>query len=345
MDHSETVGVGIIGTGLSASQHLAAFAEVPLARVVAVAGTSTEKARAFAARWGIPRAYGSAAELLADPAVQVVHLCTPPDARAPLAEAAAAARKHLLVEKPMGRTVADADRIIAAAERGGVRLGAMFQYRFTPQARALRDAVAEGRLGRLLLVDLQAKWYRTDAYYRDSGWRGTAAREGGGVLINQAIHALDLLQWIAGPVAEVRGVVATTLHPIEMEDVGLAHLRFASGAVGAVVATTVAYPGFSERLAFHGERGTAVLVQGEATIEWSLAGEEPRVERLAAPPSGASRDPAAISSQAHVAEFTDFYSAIRDGRPPAIDGREGRRALALVEAIYRSHREGQPVRL
>lgn len=345
MNTTKPIGIGIIGTGLSATQHLTALADVPLARVVAVVGTSAQKARAFADRWHIPRAYATPEDLLADSEVAAVHLCTPPDLRVTLAEACAAAGKHVLVEKPMARTVAEADQIIAACEESGVQLGAMFQYRFTPQARTLKAAVDDGRLGRLLVVDLQAKWYRTDAYYRDSNWRGTAAREGGGVLINQAIHSIDLLRWIAGPVADVQGVAATTLHPIQMEDVGLALLRFTSGAVGSIVATTVAYPGFSERLSLLGEKGSAMLAQGEGAIEWNVRGEEPRRDVISAQVSGASSDPAATPSHGHVAEFTDFYTAIAQNRKPSIDGREGRPALEIVEAIYRSQREQRTIRL
>lgn len=345
MELTSPIGVGIIGTGLSATQHLTALVELPLARVVAVAGTSEPKARAFAERWGIPRASGSAADLLADPTVQAVHLCTPPDTRVALVEAAASAGKHVLIEKPMARTVAEADQIIAACDRVGVTLGAMFQYRFNPAARAVKQAVDEGRLGRLLLVTLEAKWFRDEVYYRGSAWRGRIEREGGAVLINQAIHSLDLLRWIAGPIATVQGLTATTLQPITAEDVGVAMLRFASGAVGSIVTTTVAYPGFPERLAFHGERGTAVLIPGEGSIEWSLRDEEPRREQLTAQTSGASRDPAATPSQGHLAEFTDFYQALLEGRQPFVDGREGRRALELVEAIYESAREKRSVEL
>jgi predicted dehydrogenase len=345
METSTPFGVGIIGTGLSATQHLTALVDVPLARVVAIAGTAEPKARALAERWGIPRAYGSADGLLADPDVRAVHLCTPPDTRVALAEAAARAGKHILIEKPMARTVAEADRIIADADRAGVTLGAMFQYRFNPAALRVKEALDRGRLGRLLLVTLEAKWYRAESYYRDSSWRGRVEREGGAVLINQAIHAIDLLRWIAGPVAEVHGLAATTLHPISGEDVGLAMLRFAGGAAGSIVATTVASPGFPERLAFHGERGTAVLIPGESAIDWSPEGEAPRREQAGAATSGASRDPAATPSQGHVAQFADFYGALLQGRQPAILGREGRSALELVEAIYRSARARRPIQL
>lgn len=342
---SRPVGVGVVGTGLSATQHLTALKDVPNGRVVAVSGTSLDKARAFADKWAIGRAYATADELVADPEVEVVHACTPPDLRQPLAELAARHRKHLLVEKPMARTVAEADRLIETCERAGVLLAAMFQNRFTPLARSLKAAIDAGKLGRLLLVTVNAKWYRATEYYTGSGWRGTADREGGAVLINQAIHSIDLMRWLAGPVAEVEALTATQLHPIDMEDVGLALLRYENGAVGSIVATTVAYPGFPDRLELHGSEGSAILAQGEGRLEWHLRGEAARVEQAADQVSRGSQDPAATPSGGHIAEFADLYDAIRTGRRPFVDGREGRHALEVVEGIYRSGRERKPVRL
>jgi UDP-N-acetyl-2-amino-2-deoxyglucuronate dehydrogenase len=341
----DIIGVGLIGTGLSATQHVTALKQVPGVRVVAVAGTSLEKARAFADSWNIPNAYASDSALVADPAVRAIHTCTPPDLRVNIVEACAAAGKDVLVEKPMARTIAEADRLIAICDRAGITLGAMFQNRYTPLVGSLKAAIDAGRLGRLLLIDLQAKWFRSREYYTDSNWRGSADREGGAVLINQAIHSIDLLRWLGGPIVEVQGMAATTLHPIEMEDVGMAMLRFANGAVGSLVATTVAYPGFSERLSFHGEDGTAILVQGEGTIEWHLRGEQSRRETATSQVSGASRDPAATPAHGHIAQFADFYDALRHGRRPLVDGHEGRWALEVVEAIYRSNREKRPVTL
>jgi UDP-N-acetyl-2-amino-2-deoxyglucuronate dehydrogenase len=344
-DPQRPVGVGIVGTGLSATQHLTALKDVPNGRVVAVSGTSLEKACAFAETWSIGRVHASAEELFSDPEVEVVHTCTPPDLRLPLAELAARYQKHLLVEKPMARTVAEADRLIATCERAGVLLAAMFQNRFTPLARSLKTAIDEGRLGRLLLVTVNAKWYRAPEYYTGSRWRGSADREGGAVLINQAIHSIDLMRWLAGPVIEVQALTATQLHPIDMEDVGLALLRYENGAVGSIMATTVAYPGFPDRLELHGSEGSAILAQGEGRLEWHLRGQEARVEQAADQVSRGSQDPAATPSGGHIAEFTDFYEAIRRGHRPFVDGREGRHALEVVEAIYRSGRERRPVRL
>ena len=286
-----------------------------------------------------------AAELVAHPEVEVVHACVPPDVRLPLTSLCATHGKHILLEKPMARSVAEADEILGICDRAGITVGAMFQNRFTPLAQKVKAAVDQGMLGQLLLVNVSAKWYRQAEYYGHSSWRGTADREGGAVLINQAIHSIDMMRWICGPVAEVEGLTATQLHSIEMEDVGMALLRFVDGAVGSIVATTVAWPGFSDRLELHGSRGSLTLIQNEGRLEWSLQGEEPRVETAASQVSGAGRDPAATPSHGHIAEFTDLYAAVREGRAPTIDGREGRHALEVVEAIYRSSKQRKPVTL
>lgn len=339
------VGVGIVGTGLSATQHLTALQSVSNGRAVAVSGSSLDKAKAFAHRWAIDQACATTEELVTHPDVEVVHACVPPDVRLSLTRLCAEHGKHILLEKPMARTVAEADEILGICDQSGITVGAMFQNRFTPLAQKVRAAVDRQMLGPLLLVNVSAKWFRQPEYYGSSSWRGTGDREGGAVLINQAIHSIDMMRWICGPVAEVEGLTATQLHAIEMEDVGMALLRFASGAVGSIVATTVAWPGFSDRLELHGARGSLTLIQNEGKLEWHLQGEEPRVEIAQSQVSGGSRDPAATPSHGHIAEFTDLYAALREGRAPIIDGREGRHALEIVEAIYRSSKERRPVGL
>lgn len=340
------IGVGILGTGLSASMHVQALRAVPGVQVVAVAGTSLEKAAAFARKWEVPRAVVGLEGLLAEPAVQVVHLCTPPYLHPAEVRACAAAGRHILVEKPMARTVAEADGLIETCQRAGVTLGCMFQYRFMPLSQRARAGLAAGRLGRPLVADVFVKWWRGPEYYRSSTWRATREKEGGGVLINQAIHALDLVQWLVGPVVAVQGLVRTALHAIETEDLGLALLHYTGGAVGVLAATTIAYPGFPERIEVHGERGTMLLSPGQGRLEWYLKDRpEPLVEGETAQQQAAAQDPARVSLVGHIAQFTDFYQALREGRAPAVDGREGRRALAVVEAVYRSSAEGRPVAL
>lgn len=336
----DPIVVGILGTGLSATMHVQAVRSVPNVEVIAVAGTSSEKATAFAVEHGIPSSFGSADELLERSPVDAIHLCTPPFARERYVVEAARAGIHVLIEKPMARTVAEADRMIAACREGGVTLGAMFQMRFMPLPRAIKNDLLDGRLGRVFLADCYAKWWRNPEYYAASSWRGRREQEGGAVLINQAIHSIDLLQWLAGPVVRVTGVVATALHHIEMEDVAVATVEFASGAMGIIEASTATYPGFAERIELHGERGAMLLHQGQGVVEWhGRDGSSERIE-ASAQRNESSSDPAKVSLVGHVAQFIDFYDAIREGRLPSVDGTEGRRALEIVEALRRSSEQG-----
>ncbi len=346
MTNPVDLGVGIIGTGLSATMHVQALASVPGVRVLAVAGTTPEKAAEFATRYQIPHAVVGGEKLLALPGIDAIHLCTPPFAREEYVRMAAAKGVHVLIEKPMARTLAEADRIIAVCREAGITLGALFQFRFTPLPRQIKHDLEAGKLGHIFLADCYAKWWREPAYYAGSSWRGRRDLEGGAVLINQAIHSIDLLQWLAGPVREVAGRVATAVHQIEMEDVAAATFTFASGAFGVFEASTATYPGYAERIELHGERGSLILNQGQGIAEWHLKDSEPERVVAADQRNDASRDPSKMSLVGHVAEFTDFYAALREGRAPAIDGREGRKALEIVEAIQRSSdQEGRPVRL
>ncbi len=342
----DLIGVGIVGTGLSATMHVQALAQVPGVKVLAVAGTSKAKAEAFAAQYGIPAAFARVEDLLEARDIRAIHLCTPPFARESYVVQAARAGVHVMIEKPMARNVAEADRIIAACRAGGVTLGAMFQFRFTPLPRAIKRDLDAGRLGRIFLADCYAKWWREPSYYANSTWRGRRDLEGGAVLINQAIHSIDLLQWLAGPVRQVAARVTTALHQIEMEDVAVATVEFASGALGMIEASTATYPGYSERIEIHGERGSLVLNQGAGVAEWQIKGAEPERVTAADQRAESARDPAKVSLVGHVAQFTDYYDALRAGRPPTVDGTEARKALEIVGAIQLSGtRGGVPVSL
>ena len=343
---AELIGIGIVGTGLSATMHLLALAQVQDVTVLAVAGTSQEKARAFSMQHRIPAAFGRVEDLIATPGLRAIHLCTPPFAREEFALLAARAGIHVMIEKPMARDLAEADRIIEACRDGGVTLGAMFQFRFMPLPRQIKRDLADEKLGRIFLADCYAKWWRDPSYYASSSWRGRRDLEGGAVLINQAIHSIDLLQWLAGPVRRVSGRVATEVHSIEMEDIALATVEFASGACGVIEASTATYPGYAERIELHGDRGSLVLNQGQGVAEWHLKGSEPESISAADQRAEAARDPSKISLVGHIAEFEEFYAAIRANRRPAIDGAEGRKALEIVKAIQLSSaRGGTPVTL
>lgn len=338
------LGVCIVGAGVGGGIHARALQEVDEALLAAVVDTEEARGRQFAEKWGASRYYATLENALGDKEVDVVHLCTPPFLHRAQAEQCARAGKHVLIEKPLARTVAEASAIIAACEEDGVKLGAIFQHRFMPLPRKVKAALEEGRLGRLYLGDAYVKWYRSDEYYQGGGWRATRDLEGGGTLINQTIHSIDLLQWLMGPVSDVTGRTATVGHRIETEDVGLALLGFQNGALGVIEGSTATYPGFPERIEIHGENGSVVLNEGKNQLEWHLRGEDPTIEGAAAE-DGYARDPSAVSAEGHAAQFRDFYAAVLENRRPAIDGIEGRRALEIIEAVYRSSELGQKVTL
>jgi predicted dehydrogenase len=289
--------------------------------------------------------------ILGRPDVQVVIVTTPSGAHLEPAVAAAEAGKHVVVEKPLEITTERCDRIIEACDRNRVKLCVIFPSRFGDANRALKTAVEAGRFGRLTLGETTCKWWRSQAYYDEGGWKGTRALDGGGTLMNQAIHNVDLRLWLLGPATQVAGFTATLAHErIEVEDTAVACLRFANGALGVIEATTGAHPGLPKTVAVHGDRGTVVIEQ-EDVLHWDFTPETPEDravrERFAQKTgaSGGSSNPAAISHVGHARQLADFVRAIRTGTEPLVDGREGRRSVALIEAIYRSAAEGRIVEL
>ncbi|MGQ9590302.1 MAG: Gfo/Idh/MocA family protein [Planctomycetota bacterium] len=347
----EKVGIAIVGCGVVSEFQSQAILDVPEARIAGFFDAVPEFARRRADAYKA-RAYASLEELLADPSVHAVSVCTPSGAHLEPAVAAAKARKHVMVEKPLEVTVERADRIIAACREAGVILGAIFPRRFLEASRAVKAAVEGGRFGRIVLGDVEIKWYRTQEYYDKGGWRGTWKLDGGGALMNQGIHGIDLLQWLLGGVEQVAAFAATLAHErIEVEDVGVAAVRFKGGALGAIEGTTGFWPGTKIRIEIGGTRGSAVL-EDETVISWRFQDEGPADEeireKLGPRPGlsgGGAGDPRAISSEGHRRQFEDFVRAIRTGGKPSVTGEEARDAVAIVTAIYRSAREGRPVRV
>jgi predicted dehydrogenase len=265
---------------------------------------------------------------------------------------AAKAGKHVMVEKPIEVTVARADAIIEACRDHGVKLGAIFPRRFFGASRAVKRAIDAGRFGTLTLATVHIKWYRSREYYASGGWRGTYRYDGGGVLMNQGIHGIDLLQWLLGGVSEVCAFTATRAHPgLEVEDVAAASLGFSCGALGAIEATTGSWPGDRIRIEIAGTEGSVAL-EDETIRAWRFrtpAPEDDDVRTTFGPRpseagvSGGATDPRAIDSEGHRLQFEDFVGSIREGRSPRIDGAEGRAAVAIISAIYRSARDRRPV--
>jgi predicted dehydrogenase len=341
--------VGILGGGGISDTHARAAAAIPDLRVVAVCGKDEGRVRTLAERYGAA-AFTDRTAFLRHRPMDLVAVGTPSGVHADDAEAIAAAGLHVLVEKPLDISTARIDRLLEAVERAGVTLGVFFQDRSTPDLLAVKDALAAGRLGRPILAEARVKWYRPPEYYANSLWRGTWALDGGGAVMNQGVHTVDLLLWLLGDVRRVYAKALAALHSIEVEDTAVAVLEFASGAVATFEATTAAWPGYDRRVAISGTLGTVVIEQAKVA-RWDLREAEPLVGAAsgaaAAPPgAGAAASTHVVADASpHRRVFEDFVAALDAGRPPRVDGREGRRSVALIEAMYASSRTGQPVDL
>jgi predicted dehydrogenase len=347
------LGVCIVGCGMIARFHARALAEVPGMRIVALVGRDAAAPRRLADELKLSSAtiYTDVAEAVKQPGVDIVIVCTPSGAHLDQAVIAANAGKHVVVEKPLEITPERCDRIIDACDRNRVKLCTIFPSRFADSNLTLKASVEAGRFGRLTLGETTCKWWRSQEYYDKGGWKGTLALDGGGALMNQAVHNVDLLLWLMGPATHVCGFTATLAHErIEVEDTAVACLRFANGALGVIQATTSVHPGYPKTIAVHGDRGSAVIEQ-EDVLRWDFTPPTPEDERVKqrfaqkVGASGGASDPAAISHRGHQRQLSDFVDAIRNDRPPAVDGREGRKAVALIFAVYESARTGKAVEL
>ena len=338
------LGIAIVGTGVVARYHAQAVAKAPGARLVATCRSDAVKKAAAESEFGVPCETRFDA-LLARRDVDAVCICTPSGLHAAQTLAAARAKKHVLVEKPMALTVEDADAMIAACYDAGVTLGVALQRRTEPAYQAVRGAIAAGGLGRPIMGLALIPYFRPQSYYESAPWRGTWAQDGGGALMNQGIHIADLLLWFMGDAEEVQARAATLSHAIEVEDSLTAGLRFKSGALGSVVATTCASPGFAHRVEVYGTRG-GVQLEAEAVVRWESEAP-PTLSQTVAPGAsgaGAGASPTGLAPTGHARLMADFVAAVRDKRPPLVPGEEGRRSLSLVLAIYEAARTGRPVR-
>lgn len=343
-------GVGIVGCGMISHFHAKAIAEIRGAEVVACFNRTREGAEKFADEYGCA-AYDSLDEMLADPQVDVVSICTPSGAHMEPAVAAANAGKHVIIEKPLEITLRRCDAIIKACEKNGVVLSTIFPSRFHSSSQLLKKAIDAGRFGTLSLGDAYVKWFRTQEYYDSGAWRGTWELDGGGALMNQAIHCVDLLTWLMGPVEQLSAQTATVAHErIEVEDVATASLRFQNGALGVIEATTAAFPGMLKKIEIHGSTGSAVIEE-EDIKTWEFAKMRASDKNVLAryadvnETGGGAADPSAIGHAAHAMQFRDFFNAIKKGTKPLVDGHEGRRSVEIILAIYKAAETGKSVQL
>jgi predicted dehydrogenase len=346
------LGFAIVGCGMIARFHARALAEVPGAKLHAVVSRSQANAAKMIQELKVT--CDAATDLFAvlkRSDIDVVIVTTPSGAHMEPAVASANAGKHVVVEKPLEITLERCDRIIDACAKNKVRLCTIFPSRFGDANLELKKTVAAGRFGRLTLGETTCKWWRPQSYYDEGGWKGTQALDGGGALMNQAIHNVDLLLWLMGPATHIFGVTAMLAHErIEVEDTAVACLRFKNGALGVIQATTSIWPGLPKTIAIHGDKGSAVVEQDDL-LRWEFNPEsdadKATRQRFAQKTgaSGGSSNPAAISHVGHARQLADFVQAIEAGRAPLVDGREGRRAVEAILGIYEANRTGRLVEL
>ena len=326
--------IGLIGGGNITETHARAARAIPGVEVSAIHGTNAEKiARLCREHGGTP--YQDFDAFLKHRPMDLVIIGSPSGLHATQGIAAARSGLHVLTEKPIEISTARADALIAAAGQSRVQLGVIFQDRLKPHIRQLKNWLDQGLLGRLLIVDARVKWYRPPEYYANSRWRGTLALDGGGALINQGVHTVDLLLWLLGDVVRVQARIGTLLHKIEAEDTAAAILEFASSALGILHATTAAYPGYPRRVEISGTEGTVIL-EHDHIIAANLRSTPAAVESAAIDENQSASSAAVTDFRGHQAVLEDFLQAIQQHRAPACDGLEGRRSIALVEAIYRA---------
>ena len=342
------VGFAIIGCGAIAAVHARAIAATPAARLVAVADRRRDRAEAAAALGAGIAVYEDYEAMLDRDDVQVACVTTPSGAHLEPVLAAAARSASVLVEKPLEVTLERVDRMIEACRTAGVRLGAVFQSRFGRGAGAVKAAIDRGRLGRIVLADAYVKWHRPQSYYDSGDWRGTRKFDGGGALMNQSIHAIDLLQWLAGMPDRVCAMTALLGHQgLEVEDTAVSAVRYPGGALGVIEGSTAAYPGWAKRIEICGTDGSVVL-EDDRIATWDVRDPTPEDERIrrdfaSADIGGGASDPKAIDLEGHRRQIEDMARAVIENRPPRIPGEEGRNAVALILAIYESARSEGPV--
>ncbi len=345
-----TYGFGIVGTGTIGAFHARAIETLDNAKFIGAFDSNPDSLAKFSADFP-GKSYADLDELVNDPDISIVTICTPSALHVEPAVAAIEAGKHVIIEKPLDVTLERCDAIIEAAEKKGVIAACVFQNRFIRGAKILKDAVDAGRFGRIVLGDAYIKWFRSQDYYDGRAARGTLALDGGGALMNQAIHAIDLLQWYMGPVHEVFAYADTLGHErVEFEDVSAAVLRFASGAMGVIEGSTAVYPGFFKKLEISGVNGSAVLEE-ESLTTWSFENETEADETIRAEfadmgdSGGGAADPTAIDFRLHATQFQNLIDYLDGKAELLVDALEARKSVEIILAIYESARTGRAVKL
>ncbi|MBQ8309936.1 MAG: Gfo/Idh/MocA family oxidoreductase [Clostridia bacterium] len=334
----ENIRFGIIGCGVIAEAHALSIAEIKGAELIGLFDRNRDRAEAFAARYGI-QAYPSYASMLADETIDAVCICTPSGLHADQAVQALREGKHVVLEKPMALTAADAKKVCRESEISHHLITVISQNRFRDDVQRIKRLIDEGSFGQLVMCDLYMKYWREPSYYANSTWRGTWRMDGGGALMNQGIHGVDLMRYLVGDATLLRGRAKTLVHNIEVEDTAAALVEFDCGALGVIEASTSAYPGFSRRIEIHGSKGYATLV--DSTLEKLCIDGEMLVDKTVLTDTGTASDPTMLGHEGHALQLRNFVAAIRGEEALLITAHDGYEAVRLVEEIYRSSENGK----
>ena len=342
----------IVGCGVIGPTHAEAINSLPDAELVAVCDVIAERARKLADTYGAT-AYTSMDKMLANEKLDVVTICTPSGTHGEYACTVMRTGRHVIVEKPMEISLAAIDEMLRVQKETGVKLAVISQHRFDPAAQQVSALVEEKAFGRMVMGNAIIPWWRSQAYYDSGAWRGTWKLDGGGVLMNQSIHSIDLLQWFMGPVKSICAYTDTLVHRMETEDVAVAVLRFSNGSLGTIAATTGAYPGVTTRIELFGDRGSAIIENDNLSYlhlarddkeEVSAYGANVKATKNKDANEGGAtaQDPAALSYRGHALQIADMIRAIRENGTPLVDGYAARRPVEIILGIYesaRTHRE------
>jgi len=341
---SKTYGVGVIGCGVISPVHFDALAQVERANLMATCDIIEDRARSAAEKYAAEASYTDYNELLARDDIDFVHVTTPSSHHHEVSIAASKAGKHSFVTKPIDVTLANIDAMIQAAEDNGVKLAAVHQFRAYASYSALKTAIDEGRLGEIYYGNALVPWWREQSYYTDR-WQGTWEWDGGGALMNQSVHWVDLLLWVMGEVDSVGAYAATMAHDMETEDIGTAAIQFRSGAQGIVQGTTLTYRGMASRLEVHGSKGN-VIIEADKITHWDVEGEESLAEAVSGEETSSADPRAGLGDAvgAHRVQIDAFIEWIEGTGLPLVDGREARRAVEFNLAAYESQRSREKIR-
>jgi len=342
----KTINYGIIGCGLIADFHARAVLELEETKPVKLYGVvdvRKEAADKFAEKFNI-KAYDTIDDMLADENIHAVSICTPSGFHSELAVKAASHGKHIVVEKPMAITKEQLEAVVKTCDEHNVKLSSVAQMRFAQNVAITKEAIDSGRLGKMVCGDVYMKFYRSPEYYAQGGWRGTIKLDGGGALMNQGIHGIDILEYIMGPVKTVYALTRTLARDIEVEDTAVCAVEYESGAIGVIEGTTSVYPGYPKRFEFHGDKGT-IKLEEDAFTEWNIEGEEvpENITFGSAEINSSASRPDSLSTHGHVMNIGDLIDSIVEDRMPRLDQHEGKKPVDLILAIYESSRTGKPV--